>query len=75
MEKTFSEIQKAIEAEIRLEHPDYNEGLVQAVFMGKLLAHTPKETLEKILDRYVQECSRCGVETLASEHGTIGCDL
>lgn len=75
MEKTFNELQDALIAEIQLEHPNYSSDLVQAVFLGKLLAHTSRETLETLLNRYVQECSRCGVETLASEHPQIGCDL
>lgn len=75
MEKTFNEILKALEAEIKLEHPDYKSDLVQAVLLGKVLAYTSKETLETLLNRYVQECSRCGQDVLASEHGTIGCDV
>lgn len=74
MQKTFAEMEKAIVAEIKLEHPDYRYDLVQAVFLGKLLAYASEETLKKILDGYVQECSRCGQDALASEHGTIGCD-
>jgi len=75
MEKTFVELQNAILAEIRLEHPTYSPDLVQAVFLGKLLAYTPKETLETLLNRYVSECARCGAETLPSEHPSIGCDF
>ena len=75
MEKTFTELQTALLAEIKLEHPTYNYDLVHAVFLGKLLAYTEKATLEKLLSHYYAECSRCGKDVLPSEHPEIGCDL
>ena len=50
MEKTFVELQNEIIEKIKAENPTYNLGLVHAVFLGKLLAYTDKETLLKILN-------------------------
>lgn len=73
-EKTFVELQNAILAEIKNAHPTYDAGLQHAVFLGKLLAHTDKATLLKILNGYTDECARCGEMVLPTEHPEIGCD-
>jgi hypothetical protein len=75
MEKTFTQLEKALIAEIKLEYPTYGYDLVNAVFLGKVLAYTEKATLEKLLSHYYAECSRCGEYVLPSEHPEIGCDL
>ena len=75
VEKTFTELQNTLMAEIKLEHPTYDYALVNAVMCGKLLAYTEKATLEKLLSHYYGECARCGEYVLASEHAEIGCDL
>lgn len=75
MEKTFTQLQDLVMAEIAIAHPNYDYSLRSAVFLGKLLAYSDKATLLKILNGYLAECGRCGEMVLPSEHPEIGCDL
>jgi hypothetical protein len=75
MNKTHTQLQDAIVAEIKREYPNDDLGMTYARFLGKLLAYAEKDTLAKILDHYTFECARCGEMVLASEHPEIGCDL
>ena len=72
-EKTFTELQNALEAEFRFQYPEDNLGMTYARMLGAVLAYTSKDTLATILENKKQECGRCGRDVLPSEHGSFGC--
>lgn len=73
-EMTFTQLEKAIEAEIRFQYPNEDLLNIYARRLGTVMAYISRETLEKILEHQKRECIRCGQVVLPSQHGVIGCD-